>query len=828
MTSSNYYYLIDEISNYDINELPFDKLIQVLGNSKNYFGIENIDDVINFQEQRKKICIDILNGNEPDFLPIELYEMSLKNRMKFALVELTFGIDLEDARELVKKYGTDIENIEVLSYRFEKVRNIISTLKLILSNDFDVQEFYLNNQEKLLNIIPDYTGIAELETECLNLYSYLYNESMRIQQEEERIVAYQGKEIRIHEVTGDFNFFGRLEQGIDVENEGEEFIKSTYENLTLQKNGNCKTYMGQNYINYVQSDKQNVCLVIYNKIKEENSLFYASSTNIKSGINNFKFSPESSRSDMGNGIKLRIPSLLIDSSLGINEIVTKEYKYDETSRKFEIYLPEAIGYVQETNDTDIEKDEKWHVALMIASKLGKEIYIIPREKQAQRELEKLEEKKQKLLGLKDRNDKESDEYLIQRLIVDFNNNREGIITSQKLSKKYFTEEQHIEIMNVINERLEYLRQFESEKYEELFPKVCEILKQEIARFYSTSYDRTDIKLDIDMTRKHVEPYEQFLMQYEKVDLGLPENMKNELYRLMDEIHKTEYYDMNDGHSIEHIEKVMLFSAMLANNEGLSLEDYRNLIIASAFHDSARNGKEGDEEHAEAGARLVGDYYENNQPNPFNITKENIGIIQTAIHYHEHIESQKGELDLEEIYKLCQYYEVSQEYFDRTVKICELLKDADALDRSRFGLRNQNNWALDASYLRSQTSKCIKMIHFSEDFNLNILRVTALECGGMKEVENLPDSKISELQFEIRKNHLPFYRIEQLIDEALQLDRENSRQNNLIIEQKKKVIQNFNLHSKENIEVGVTGIKKIEKINWQVQSEDSGPKIPGEE
>lgn len=52
---------------------------------------------------------------------------------------------------------------------------------------------------------------------------------------------------------------------------------------------------------------------------------------------------------------------------------------------------------------------------------------------------------------------ETDESIIRELIVKFNNNREGILTSKGLKGKYFTEGEHLELVGVINARLSQVK-----------------------------------------------------------------------------------------------------------------------------------------------------------------------------------------------------------------------------------------------------------------------------------------------------------------------------------------------------------------------------------
>lgn len=207
------------------------------------------------------------------------------------------------------------------------------------------------------------------------------------------------------------------------------------------------------------------------------------------------------------------------------------------------------------------------------------------------------------------------------------------------------------------------------------------------------------------------------MAHERNLFHLSDDEKENIYSIIRNISDTPYYDKNQYHSLSHIQKVILFAGILAKNENLSLEETNILLAAAAFHDSGRDGAEGEEDHhAMLSAKQVKKYLEGHLNNPFGITYENISMIQAVIEYHEHKEQEKGMTDREKLQELSYQYDIDYEKFFSLVKISELLKDADALDRARFGKKNENRWSLDAKYLKSETAKSISMLRFSEDCN----------------------------------------------------------------------------------------------------------------
>ena len=640
----------------------------------------------------------------------------------------TFGISYDEAKDLIEKYGMDTDKLSIQTDDEKAIYRKLQLMKELTSlRKFETYEeeteyyenYYYSHKEELLEISKDISTFykVDLEKSFLDLYARQYDRALGVQASKRENVFYDGKNISIYEVSGDFMLLIRQEQNVSPESE-QNFWNATQ----IQVKGLCQCTISQDYIrpiNYVDYDRNDTCFVASTSCKD-GELRMASTTNIKSKEANIALTNLGVKSDYGNGVVLRTPQEQINNSRGTNnETDTSRSVYNSITGLFERKPSEYVVYIQDSNDIDIEQDSRFKTAQFVASQTGCSILVIPREKCAQREKSKIQDLKDKLLGSKERSQGETDESIIQELIVKFNNNREGILTSKGLREKYFTESEHMELVGTINARLSQLMEKDSEQYESLVQTVSEIYKNEIAKYYAFSYDRDDAQkeLDIDSTREHLKPYEDFLMEHERNLFDLSDDEKSKVYATIRNISQTPYYDMNKYHSLSHIQKVVMFSGILAKNENLSFEETKILLASAAFHDSGRDGAEGENDnHAIASAKQVKEYFENNPNNLFGITSENISMIQAVIEYHEHKEQEKGITDRMKLNDLSYKYNIDYEKFESLVTISELLKDADALDRARFGKKNENRWSLDAKYLKSETAKSISMLRFSEGCN----------------------------------------------------------------------------------------------------------------
>lgn len=162
-----------------------------------------------------------------------------------------------------------------------------------------------------------------------------------------------------------------------------------------------------------------------------------------------------------------------------------------------------------------------------------------------------------------------------------------------------------------------------------------------------------------------------------------------------DLYKRDFFISSFQHNIYHIQKVMLFSQIIAQNEKISEENLKLLLLAAALHDSGKTRDRRDFDHGKNSAEIAGEYLQNNIN---NISEEDIKIIQIAIEYHTVQEN--GKINFEWLEKLCQKYNVSMTNLEKIIIISSILKDADALDRTRFDKKN----TLNIDSLRTSTAQ----------------------------------------------------------------------------------------------------------------------------
>ncbi len=740
--------LLDEISKRNESEIAdstIQNILSIISSPKNYFEVQNFEDIDNYINKRNEICLRILNG-EVTNIPNYLKQFNKKNLYRFALLEYKLGISLEEARYL-ERYMYDLEKVpEGLNKEYLKaVKAILREDKIVRKVNEAIDKDKLG---KPWDKLPDSRNI---EANILRMYENIFNDTLyKVNEHSEDKIADEtyyemrkdknGKvvekieypnKIQVYKITKDFNLNVRVEGAYDNFVEPDNF-NQYFDRPNITEHGNCESYIGNDSIATAKNSHK--CVVVgYNHI-DTNGLAGMSNSDMNSSPSNSKFSI------YGQGA-FYMPKTIIDNTRhSHNEIIGERIVVDENGNVVKLKPDYAIWIEEDTeemrNQPDWQEkrdnDPQWIMTKKLATQLDIPIVVIDREYFAKREMEKIDVIKRMVTGEKIDEEKYG-EYLAQyknltkpelitELFVKYENNRVGLQYSN--IKNIFTQEK---LENIYEELESYIDDLSPEEKLDCKKSLYEVISKEEFQIEvpSGNLEQEKTRTKEFYTVKKEKLKEEFL-ELQKDD------KKSSMFKLMNCIEKTSFYENNKQHSIEHIHKVMLFSELLAEKENMSDEDKKILLVAAALHDVGRDGNDGDDshlltqsgkiikkDHGQTGAELVGELLRN-QNNEYGINSpEDIVIIQTAIHYHTYKELHKGKIDNEVIDTLIKKYseENNIEHIDKknTEKICELLKDADALDRLRFARGGQ----LDSECLRSQAAREESTIDYAKEINQKV-------------------------------------------------------------------------------------------------------------
>lgn len=408
-----------------------------------------------------------------------------------------------------------------------------------------------------------------------------------------------------------------------------------------------------------------------------------------------------------------------------NELVLERFELRDNKRmkKYKNIQP---SYVVIYSDMTNEIKQK---ALKCSNEMKIPIVYLDKEKIVKNEVNKIDNKIKKI---KECNTIDEKLPIIEQILLSHENNRSGLrLTNNDWLEKYFPTSKIEKIFEsiIIEMQTRYKETGNIEDYFNQSTKLIDILEKEKEKF-DVAMEATERKNFIDIP---VEDYKKTIMQFVDNDLcrtnypklediiefGQIESPDTELSQtlstidqsfiheqIQDIVFKNLYPNEGRNHNIGHIERVIFLSQMIGRQE-LKLENgeidkhaMKLLTECAKYHDCGRENDVFDKKHGRKSADKMLEFLQQD-----GYDEEDIKIMQIAVEYHEEVD------DDFRFNKICEKYELNVEKADYAKKISNCLKDADALDRTRF--RNQIAM-LDEEKLRFESSK--DLISIAESLN----------------------------------------------------------------------------------------------------------------
>lgn len=459
-----------------------------------------------------------------------------------------------------------------------------------------------------------------------------------------------------------------------------------------------------------------------------------------------------------------------------------------------------MAYRQNVISNELKNDPKWSKSVDEAKQKGIPKTIIDRTHDLIIERLKMDEKETELLkytnsSLNDPNNMQRFLQLVEEIIVDFdaaragNSQREvlgvfdngGTINGDVIHKEIYNKLFSSKVMDDKLSKLENkFSSLDAEKYKICMEKMKEVSRKQVNKLdkyawwfeHDTSHDWNDYYKYAARTLSGITYQNERAVIQSLLDSnvnGMSMTGGQAVKKTIKEIEQLREYDIEDGnpdwHGRRHINNVALFSFLIAQKEG-KIGDNMDLVLQAAkYHDVGRDGvwnglgagkrHDGDlVPHAYPGA-LASEFYMKKELNPDGsrkYTDAQIAMVKVAIAYHEVNEKNRNQFDTDTFNLLCQREKVRPEDFETTKLMCIYLKDADALDRTRFLYEDENvmfykqySDNLDMRYLRTDTaialrdfSRSINDIHYGNKTD-RLYIPKELDKYSVKDVTNLaPD------------------------------------------------------------------------------------------
>lgn len=374
------------------------KVISILL-SNSEFSLYDLDELNDYYEKRKEMCKQIIDNpkiaeeeyeknmdseDEISLFPFgflhEMQDLSDIDRIRYAIIEAKYGMNLEKAKILCSAFGDDIDNIE----QSEETR-IIKELKTILEDDdIDILK-QINLDENEAN----YEGTINIVSSLRNAYLHKYQETLYQINEEDYIctqsVRTKGKksDVKIYNVLGknndraDFNMILTSLGGIYFHHHNYDDLKADWDRADKNHTISC-SYIGNDFLGVVHEGY----LLAFSDIGE-NELLRAS--NKDAGTVEVPFE----RYEDLQGNTFLTPQNEINSSKIYNELfverkVERDGKLVNRTPTFAVFIAETI------DDINDNKNDRWIETKRIAAELGIPVAVIDGSQCTKLEFEKVQ------------------------------------------------------------------------------------------------------------------------------------------------------------------------------------------------------------------------------------------------------------------------------------------------------------------------------------------------------------------------------------------------------------------------------------------------------
>jgi len=674
--------------------------------------INSVDDINNYRANRIKMCDETF---------IEAISSKDLDKAKNAYFNKYFNINIEEAREIVRLYGFSIDQ-----FNNEMNVNYINAIKSVLGVT-KLETLQQSYNDKLEPISFDETLF--IDQSLRQMFGKNMSDSMF------KVVDEQGKQLvePMSYATYQYEKDGKiLTKQIPIYSTGLDFKMLVHSTAAY---GEMQLINDNYFDSWNKSDRKKNHGICCSLISNDN-LGMAAINDVLFGFDSFD--PKALRKSAPYDIYTQNDGYDIEENrpvryMSVQDIInnTRHTHNESTLEREELRKNKVTvecpniqpSYVIICSDMKEEIKQK---ALKCATEMNLPIVYLDKTKIVENEVNKID----KLIAeCNNSNDINKVISNIRQIILSHENNRSGLKASNpEWVEQYFPTSKVDTVIQSMITKLQQKLSVDNNyvEYYNACSQLMNIFDEEVAKFDATmeSVERTNF---IDLP---IEKYEQAIMKHinnnlcmnnvPKLDTiissiksennDLPFNQmisgldSEKISAEIQELIQSGLYKENaQNHNIGHIERVIVLSSIIGNNElkneqgVLNQENLNMLIECAKYHDCGREKDGFDKKHGSRSAEkmeelLKGKYSEND-----------INMMKAIVEYHE-IADDEYIFD-----KICSKYNVPSEQLEIVKQLSNCLKDADALDRVRF--KNPKS-KLDENMLRTASSK--ELVSFSKE------------------------------------------------------------------------------------------------------------------
>jgi hypothetical protein len=373
--------------------------------SNNIFNITNKNELEHFEEIKELVCDTILtNPNLDDEQltnPISKYlgnftKLPELDRMKLALLEKYYNMNLEEAANIISKFSTDIDNIPINNeYQASIVEQIRAIKNIFESNDINALK-----QISELDILvkTDLSSSTYLMEQTKEIFEQAYKESLYMPKMEDKIgnTTFNGKNIEVFDANTDFSMIVKR-IGSNDNNSQEIWNSMTKDGEHGRKDlryYSCTSYMTDENILKRNNDNEVILGFAQGTINYSFDAIYP----------NDAHTPFYGGDDIYNNLKnstYMMPSTLeTNTDNNYNEVVINTLGIDKQGQMAKLQ-PDYVVYIKDQSDMtieDLENDPLWEKTKKVASEFGIPIVVVDKEKIRENEKTKIANMSKELHG----------------------------------------------------------------------------------------------------------------------------------------------------------------------------------------------------------------------------------------------------------------------------------------------------------------------------------------------------------------------------------------------------------------------------------------------
>lgn len=400
-------YLTDMFKSQGMDEKTIKQ--EEVAHSNNVFNITNKNELEHFEEIKELVCDTILTNPSLDdeqlTMPIAKYLGKFKqlpelDRMKLALLEKYYNMDLREATNVVNKFSADIDNISVNDeYQASIVEQIKAIKNIFESNDINT---LIQVGELGILVETDLSSSTYLIEQVKEMFEQVYKESLYMPKEEKvGTTTFKGRNIEVFDANTDFSMIVKR-IGINDKNSQEIWNGMTKEGEYGRKDlryYTCCSYMTdenilkrENDIEVILGFAQGTKAYSFDAIypQDAHTPFYGGDS-IYNDLNSSYMLPSTLETNTDNNH---------------NEVVINTLGIDKKGQMTKLQ-PDYVVYIKNQSDIDIEglrDDSIWEKTKKVASEFGIPIIVIDRERIKENEKTKIASMSETLEGIPSSNE----------------------------------------------------------------------------------------------------------------------------------------------------------------------------------------------------------------------------------------------------------------------------------------------------------------------------------------------------------------------------------------------------------------------------------------